>query len=467
MATLLTLHRAAREIFNEAIKSVDAGDAVRRAVHLEDFRLQIVNTTFNLKDHPGGVYAVAIGKAAHPAASALTEILGDRLTALVVSGVWNSESGARSQKQSVQPLTPEPGLQTPDSWQVFAGGHPLPNRQSLEAARAAFDLLRRADDEGALVIFLISGGGSAMIEWPRDERTTLEELQATNRALVSCGASVAEINAVRCAISAVKGGGLSSLAPHCHQVSLIISDTNAGEEAWVASGPTFDPPSHAPDPASIIARYKLEKSLPESVLRAIKLYPQRRISLPEPPLRAHYVLLDNGSAIEAAAKGARSRGFVVEISREIVEQPVAAGCSQLLSRLFSLRNRSENKGRTVCLISGGEFACPVRGRGLGGRNAESALRWAIELDESVGDQFGLPHIVALSAGTDGVDGNSPAAGAIADETAVARARSLHLDARRFLDESDAYSFFQRLGDAIVTGPTGTNVRDLRIMLAAS
>jgi hydroxypyruvate reductase len=148
----------------------------------------------------------------------------------------------------------------------------------------------------------------------------------------------------------------------------------------------------------------------------------------------------------------------------MVEQPIADGCSQLLSSLLDLRRRTE--GNIVCLISGGEFACPVRGRGIGGRNAESALRWAIELDRLGKAQSSPVHMVTLSAGTDGIDGNSPAAGAIADETTVERARSIHLDASHFLAASDAYSFFRALDDAILSGETGTNVRDLRIMLAS-
>jgi hydroxypyruvate reductase len=458
---LATLHHAAREIYIDAIKRVDAGEAMRRAVQLEGSHLKIVNTTFNLKARPSGIYSVAIGKAAWPAASALTEILGERLTAGVVtsSSTGNLRTDVTVDEQTIA------NASFHDRWHVFKGGHPLPNRQSLDAARAAFDLLRRADAERALVIFLISGGGSAMIEWPRDERTTVEDLQKMNDVLVSCGASIAEINAVRRVASAVKGGGLSSRVTHCDQVSLIVSDT--GEAADVASGPTFDSPEDAPDAASVISRYKLEESLPESILRAIKQPAQERALYSNDVRREHYVLLDNEIALEAAAEGARSRGFIVEIARQIVEQPVAVGCSQLLSRLSDLRRRAGGVGKIVCLISGGEFACPVRGRGTGGRNAESALRWAIELDRSGKAQSSLSHTVTLSAGTDGIDGNSPAAGAIADETTVERARQLHLEARVFLDASDAYSFFRVLNDAIITGPTGTNVRDLRIMLSSS
>ena len=458
MTDLFDLHQAAREIFSEALGSVDAGRAVRRAVRLEASDLKIVDTTFNLKDDSVGIYAVAIGKAAWPAAFALTEILGERLTAGVITAplIENLRTDVVAEQQT----RVNPSLY--DRWHVFKGGHPLPNRQSLDAARAAFDLLRRADDERALVIFLISGGGSAMIEWPRDEQTTLEELRKMNEVLVSCGAGIAEINAVRRAVSAVKGGGLSARVPHCDQVSLIVSDTGAGQEAAVASGPTFDSIGNAPDAQAVISRYKLEESLPASILRAIKQSAPGRVLSSHDTRRKHYVLLDNMSALEAAAEAARSRRFTVEIARDMVEQPIADGCSQLLSRLFDLRRRTE--GNIVCLISGGEFACPVRGRGIGGRNVESALRWAIELNR-LGNQSSPVHTVTLSAGTDGIDGNSPAAGAIADETTVERARSIHLDASHFLAASNAYSFFRALDDLILSGETGTNVRDLRVMLA--
>jgi hydroxypyruvate reductase len=353
---------------------------------------------------------------------------------------------------------------------LIEGGHPLPDRASLHAAQLAFELMERAEAERVPVIFLISGGGSAMIEWPRDERITLRDLRAANRMLVSCGAGIAEINAVRRAFSAVKGGGLSARAPHAAQLTLIVSDTGEGEEANVASGPTIGPPDGAPDARSVVARYGLGERLPASILRAINQSLTATAVTPRRAMREHYVLLDNRRAMEAAARAARKRDFAVELARDLVEQPVAEGCTQMLSRLLDLHRRRGSEQSGVCLVSGGEFACPVRGVGVGGRNAETMLRCAIELSErdvEASDQSKLlpTQLVALSAGTDGIDGNSPAAGALADRTTVARARTLKLDAQRFLSASDAYSFFAALDDAIITGPTGTNVRDLRVFLA--
>ncbi len=461
MATLCDLRRAAREIFAEALDEVDAGRAVRRAVRFDKARLMISETSFDLATHPRQIYVISIGKAALPMAFALDEILGEKIRAGIIAGILTGHV------IHTNAIAPSRDLSQSAHWKMFQCGHPLPDESSLLAAQASFELLRRANDERAFVIFLISGGGSAMIEWPRDEATTLTDLRAINQALVSSGASISEINAVRMHISAVKGGGLARRAPRADQVSLIVSDTSAGQESIVASGPTFDPPEDAPDPKSVIEQYKLAEHFPASILRAINepSDPTKTASTRN-AIRQHYVLLDNESACTAAAKAARRRGFHVEIARDILEQPVAEGCAQLVSRVFDKSPSADNKG--FCLISGGEFACPVRGSGTGGRNAETILRCAIEIDErkkSARTVSEWTHVVALSAGTDGVDGNSPAAGAIADETTIERARALNLSAKSFLAASDAHSFFNALGDAIVTGPTGTNVRDLRIVLA--
>lgn len=455
----LDLRRAAREIFETALKSADAGAAVRGPVRLEGSRLTIQETTFDLSARRARVYVIAMGKAALPMAIALDEILGDRIAGGVIVDP--------SLKQTSHSLSSR--INNLNSvWRAYEGGHPLPNEASLKAARASFDLLRRANDERALVVFLISGGGSAAIEWPRDEQTTLAELREANRILVSCGASIAEINAVRCAFSAVKGGGLAACAPDTQQVSLIISDTGRGQESIVASGPTYELSPDAPDAASVIARYNLAERLPAAILRAVNHPRETNEASRARQLRSHLVLLDNESALKAAAYEAQRRDLMVDIARDISEQPIAAGCTEMLSQLLALQQRATREGHIACLISGGEFACPVRGEGIGGRNAETALRCAIEIDvwrNEKRDNESFAHLALLSAGTDGIDGNSPAAGAIVDEMTLRRAREMNLDARSFLDGSDAYSFFNALGDALVTGPTGTNVRDLRILLA--
>lgn len=409
MPDLHELRRHARAIFHHALTAVDPRPAVRNA----------------LLDLQAGtpIYSIAIGKAATSMALGLEDALGDKLSAGVIVST--------SLHQSTR-------------WQSFTGGHPLPNENSLFAAQAAFSLLDRANDEQGTIIFLISGGGSAMIEWPISDDISLDDLRLANQTLVSCGASISEINSVRRAFSAVKGGGLARRSPHARMFTLIVSDTNPGDEASVASGPTLNPPANAPNAIDVVEHYHLETVLPESIMKAV------RRTQPSPiNTGSHVVLLDNQTALDAAAEKARDLGYTCTTLDHIREQPIEEGCKLLL----------ENT-RDGCTISGGEFSCPVRGDGRGGRNLETALRCAINLNTR-------SHLVVLSAGTDGIDGNSPAAGAVADETTLHRARNLNLDAEQYLARSDSYTFFEQLNDLIITGPTGTNVRDLRITLKSS
>jgi glycerate 2-kinase len=443
MANLMHLRLAARAIFDEALRAVDAGTAVRRAVQFKGTTLSIGD--FNTSNRC--IYAIAFGKAAPAMAVALDHILTGALTGGLL----------------VDPrrFTLDQRIPLPKPWLCWHGGHPLPTRDSLFAAEQALELLDRANAEHALVIFLISGGGSAMIEWPINSEITLANIRIATKALIGCGASISEINAVRRAFSYIKGGRLAAKAPNCDQITLIVSDVRQSEEWNVASGPTFPPPADTPKAQDVIERYQLRSQLPEPILRAIDSDDGTRPSDNSTNVRKHFVLLDNNTALEAAAAAARKGGLTVEIARDISDEPIEPGVENLVARLAELK--SLKGGTDVCLISGGEFACPVRGDGLGGRNLETALRLAIAADQN-SERVG--EFVALCAGTDGIDGNSPAAGAIVDSTTIERARRIGLDANDFLNRSDSYSFFVALGDAIATGPTGTNVRDLRIVLAA-
>jgi hydroxypyruvate reductase len=459
----------ARRVFDEMLDAMDAGRAVERAVRVGDGRLHIFDDEFDLtgggsertegglaiRDGGRAIYSVALGKAAGPMAAALDRVLGGRLAGGVISA---------------PPLPHSLAARLTDGWRVHAGGHPLPNESSLAAAVDCFELLRRADEEAALIIFLVSGGGSAMLEWPRERSTTLEDLREANRVLVGCGASISEVNAVRRAFSAVKGGGLARLAPSAAQVTLIVSDTCEGEEYNVASGPTLAPPAlpDAPSAREVVSRYGLAAGLPTPILAAVERHAAEEASMGEgDPPRRHHVLLSNASAVERAAEVARRLGCAVELAQDISDQHVEEGARLLVSRLLGLRARVPGE-RPVCLVSGGEFACPVRGGGRGGRSSETALRCALELEARslTRDASAIaPRLALLFAGTDGRDGNSPAAGALCDETTAARARALGLDPQQFLAESDSHALFDRLGDALFTGDTGTNVRDLRILVA--
>ena len=407
------LHRSARTIFDCALSSVDPRQAVFDAVHISS----------------KPIYSIAIGKAATAMAIGLEEALGEKLVAGVISA-----------------LDPPRHLKR---WRSFSGGHPLPNRASLSAARAAATLLERADAEQALVIFLISGGGSAMLEWPLSDEISLDDLRAANQALIACGARISEVNSVRRAFSAVKGGALARRAPRAEMITFIVSDTNRGDEASVASGPTLAPPPDAPRAMDVIEQYDLNHVLPPSIMRVVERGLVQTKSTPG----THHVLLGNWTALEAAARQAAKLGFTCITREDICEQPIEEGCEMLLS--------TRNAGTRVCEISGGEFSCPVRGDGRGGRNLETVLRCAISLSQ----RSTSCRTVVLSAGTDGVDGNSQCAGAIADETTVDRNSGLRLAPDHYLARSDSYGFLDLYDhNLILTGPTGTNVRDVRIVL---
>ena len=230
MANLTQLRLAAREIFQETLRDINAGDAVRREIWLAGARLEIPAGSFDLQQRR--VYAVAIGKAAMEMAIGLEDVLRERLAAgLIVCPIGDHPrlNGERRPGESTE-------------WHLFEGGHPLPTEASVTAAAEAFALLERANQEEALVIFLISGGGSAMIEWPINADITLDNLRTANKSLINSGASIAEINAARRAFSAVKGGRLAGKAANCDQITLIVSDVPAGGEWKVASGSTWRPP---------------------------------------------------------------------------------------------------------------------------------------------------------------------------------------------------------------------------------
>ncbi|MGH9905007.1 MAG: glycerate kinase type-2 family protein [Pyrinomonadaceae bacterium] len=442
------LRDAASKIFEFALVAVDAREAVRQAVVLDGEMVRICDLEFELFE-TSQIYVVGIGKAAMAMAAGLRETLGPTIARGVVTSL---------------PSDLEDTLER-NRWQILHGGHPIPNTSSVMAAHAVMSLSQAANNRESLVIFLVSGGGSAMLEWPADDSITLKDLAEANRQLTSCGASIAEVNAVRQAFSAVKGGKLATLMPEARQITLIVSDTNPDDEANVASGPTLTPSNNAPNPIDVIERYALRSSLPESILSAItRSRPRANMTSSVSGSPPHFVLLDNQTACQAAATKASELGFMVEIAEDICEQHVKKGCQLMLSRLEAIYNRSE-PDKPTCLISGGEFSCPVEGNGLGGRNSETALRCAIEIDKHHSGHS--RHTVVLSAGTDGIDGKSAAAGAIADQMTISRGRSLGLAAEEFLKRSDSFRFFNILGDTITTGATGTNVRDLRMMLASS
>ena len=438
----LNLRQAAQQIFTRTLAAVDVAAVVRDQVRREGARLLVGDEVCDL-DQFARVVVIGIGKACVPMARALEVILANRIDDGLI--VTNAVVGG-----------------APRRLPVLLGGHPVPNAASFEAGGRALEILRANNNEQTLVIFLITGGGSAMFEHPIDPQLTLADFQAVNNVLVGCGAVIGEINAVRRRLSAVKGGRLAEAAPRARQISLYLSDVNSDDLTTVASGPTLPDASTTDEFNRIIAKYRLLEYFPAPVAALIasgKIPPLPALAQTERQRRSHHLLLDNRRAlVEARRIAERDLDCVVTIASDLIEGDVEMMMQTHIERAV-LWQAKHPAGR-VCLLSGGEVICPVRGRGEGGRNQEFVLRAAIHLH-----QLGLTNIAVLSAGTDGIDGNSPAAGAVADAAMIAEANERDILFEEYLQRSDSFNFFDQLGSTIITGPTGNNVRDLRIVLA--
>ena len=436
------LRSVAIDIFQRTLAAIDVESVVRDQLRLVGETLMIGDERCNLGDYRR-LIVLSIGKASVAMARAVENLLGDRITGgLVVTNALSGEAPARLP--------------------VLIGGHPLPNAISIEAAMRARELLSHNDAADTLVIFLISGGGSAIFESPIDPSLTLDDMQSVNRALVGCGAVIGEMNVIRRHLSAVKGGRLAEAAPRSRQISLIISDVNSDDLTSVASGPTLPGRSTLDDFHRLIEKYRLLGKFPPAVVALIgsaDLRPMPQPGSDAAAMCSHHLLLDNRRALlEAKRIAEQSHGLHVTIAEDLVEDDVEIMAIEHLRRLRALSDT--HPGRTVCLLSGGEVICPVRGDGQGGRNQEFVLRAALHLHE-----VSLDQVAVLSAGTDGIDGKSPAAGAVADGSTIPRAFEKGLSPEAFLQNSDSFSFFDALNDALITGPTGNNVRDLRIMVS--
>jgi hydroxypyruvate reductase len=308
------------------------------------------------------------------------------------------------------------------------------------------------------VFFLLSGGGSALVELPLDSAQKLEDVRQLHRALVTCGAPIEAMNTVRKHVSAVKGGRLAVAAGGAMKITLAVSDVPVGKESALASGPTLPDPTTIEDAQRVIDEFSLREKLPAALLRWID-----EGQMPETPKEGHAafrdahfsLLLGLDDLFHPAHHATEAKGFVACCDNTTDDWPVEKAVQYLLGQLEEVRRA--HPGQRVAVIADGEVSSPVKGKGIGGRNAAFVLACV--------KRIAGKKITVLSAGTDGVDGNSPAAGAVADGETLERGQAIGLNARYMFRESDSYSYFARLGDTIVTGPTGNNLRDLRILLA--
>ena len=417
------------------------------------------------------IFVIALGKAAGP----MLETLLDRM----------------HRRQGMRGICCGSPLPKTRNWRFryFEGGHPLPNEDSFEAARATLALLKKAKKD-TLIFFLISGGGSAMFDLPLDADIGLEDTQAFHQALLASGAPINEINTLRKHFSAVKGGRLAIAAPESMKVSLLLPDVPLRELDALSSGPSSPDHSTVADARALIERYALESKFPPSVRDFF-----RRDDLPESPGNKAWrppffpranrpaaaparrvtsaarmsgeadafrdsvfeILLSSHDLVENARTLAANAGYHVAVDNSCDDWDYAEAARYLLDRFHALRRKHPK----LCLISGGEVTVTLGPNpGAGGRNQQFALACALDLAKYPGE-----HLTVLSAGSDGIDGNSQAAGAIVDPTTVARAQAFGFDPAASLAAFNACPLFTALGDAMVTGPTGHNLRDLRLLIA--
>jgi len=432
------LKQLARRIFHETLAAIDIPAVMRRKLQLEASVLKCGDAFVDLCAFTK-ILVIAFGKASHAMVEGLTSLLPAELP---LQGVVSAPT---------PPERPAHGMK------YFVGGHPLPNGDSWLAAEAILELMSDCD-ERTLIVFLLSGGGSALVERPLDSHTTLEDVQQFYQALVTCGAPIYDINAVRKHISAVKGGRLAAAAPRAVKLTLAATDVPVGYESALGSGPTLPDTTTITDVDRVIKEYSLLEKLPRTLERWIA-----EGEMPETPKEGDgafansyfELLLGMDDLFHPAHHASEARGFVTRCDNFTDDWPVERAAGFLLEQLEKMHR--EYAGHRVALIADGEVSSLVTGSGIGGRNSAFVLACI--------DRIAGRRVAVLSAGTDGIDGNSPAAGAVADGDTLARARAIGLDPRDFFQRCDAFTFFGGLGDTIVTGPTGNNLRDLRILLA--
>ena len=436
---MTNLKEQAKSIFLETLKNIQLDSTIKKRLWLDGNRLFVDDSPLDLRDY-SEVLVIGLGKASVSIGATFEAILGDRMT----RGILVTNRKAQIHTKS----------------EVIVAGHPLPNEDSIKAGQRLVQLIDSCKKD-SLILFAISGGGSSLVELPLSDTITLEDLRELNRVLISCGAAIREINIVRKHLSAVKGGRLGYLARHCQSLAFFVSDVNPGDLRSIASNPLLRDDATFDEFLAILKDYDLADRIPASVSSLIssgRIPPLPGEWQSEGSLHTNVLLLENADAVSAAKRAGEARGFRVEVDQTNAEEEYQAAADALIDRLLATRQRGSEE--RVCLVSGGEVACAVSGRGFGGRNQEFVLYCAARLAaRGLGER-----IAVLSCGTDGIDGNSSAVGAVADAGLIKAGVEVGLDASSFIAENSSTQFFSEAGGLIVTGPTGNNVRDLRLLL---
>jgi hydroxypyruvate reductase len=474
-SALDALHAASAEIFAGALKACNIATAFDRRLRFEG------NTLHRLMPDGSGPASIDLSAYKRIFVIALGKVAGPMLQTLLAR---------MKRRKGLRGICGANQLPPTRNWRFryFESGHPLPNEDSFAAARAALALLHKARKD-TLVFFLISGGGSAMFDLPLDPRITLEETIVFHQLLLASGAPINEINTLRKHFSAVKGGRLAMAAPDALKVSLLLPDVPLRTLDALSSGPTSPDHSTVSEVRQLLAKYGLAPKLPASIRAFFE-----REDLPESPGNKGWrpaflprlpwsdvrrltsaasmsgedeafrdsvfeVLLSSHDLVENARTLARDAGYHVIVDNSCDDWDYADAARYLLDRFHTFRAKHDR----FCLISVGEVTVTMdRTPGAGGRNQQFALACALELANYPGAR-----LTVFSAGSDGIDGNTQTAGAIADPTTVARARAFGFDPGQSLAEFNACPLFTAIGDSVVTGPTGLNLRDLRLLMAES
>jgi glycerate 2-kinase len=438
---LKKLRKDATAIFRSGLDAVDPEEAVRRHLRIEGGILSLEERRYDL-DACEHILVVGAGKAVAPMAKALEDMLGDRID----SGVLVVKDGHGLPLKKIR---------------VREASHPVPDERGVAGTLEILRLLESAGRRD-LVLCLISGGGSALLIAPA-EGISLPDKQATTRSLLACGATIHEINTIRKHLSRAKGGQLTRAAHPAGVLSLILSDVVGDDLDVIGSGPTVPDRSSFQDTVDIFKRYDIWTRIPdpvrERVLRGVNGI------VPETPKPGDPVF-DGGAqvlvgsclrALTAAAESAEQLGY-----RSLILSSKVEGEAREVARAFAAVGKEVlSSGHPLkppaCILMGGETTVTLQGEGRGGRNQEFVLAGAIALD-------GTDRVVLLAGGTDGTDGPTDAAGALADGHTIRKAKALGMDPHTFLKRSDSYHFFKPLDDLIITGPTRTNVMDVYMLL---